>query len=136
MMRGQAWYVAVLIGFMCAIRFGLGAYGYLEPAALMEQLGASLSANTQGPYIVRVWAIRDMVLAVLVVTAGPAFIKPLLAACIVIDTTDILSAYLAGASGMFSQADAGALTLTAAFALVPECIALLLILRRPRTRRH
>ncbi|MCL1492038.1 MAG: hypothetical protein M1G31_14995 [Pseudanabaena sp. Salubria-1] len=59
-MRNQVWYVATLIGIMCLIRFGLSAIGYVDPHWLMQQLGAPLEANLQMPYIIRVWAIRDL----------------------------------------------------------------------------
>jgi hypothetical protein len=44
-MRGQAWYVASLIGCMCLLRFALAAYGYVEPVMLMEQLAALQASN-------------------------------------------------------------------------------------------
>jgi hypothetical protein len=99
----------------------------------MGSLGVPPESNTQAPYIVRVWAIRDIVLALLVVLATPKTIKPLLIACIVIDLTDVLSAHLSGASGLFNAADTWSLKLTAIAALVPECLALaILFWRKPR----
>lgn len=133
-MRNQIWYVAMLIGFMCLIRFGLAAIGYINPPWLMEQLGAPVTANLQMPYIVRVWAIRDIVLAILVLTAYPSTIKPLLLACIAIDCTDVLSAFFSGMAGLFNPADTRSLQLAAIAALIPETIALGLILRHsPQT---
>ena len=90
-MRGQVWYLAALIAAMCAVRGGLAAYGYLYPDQLMDSLGASIASNPQMPYIVRVWAIRDVVLALLVVLARPQTIRGLLIACIAIDATDRLT---------------------------------------------
>jgi hypothetical protein len=129
-MRDQVWYVATLIALMCAVRFGLAAYGYVDPISLMEQLGAPYSDNQQAPYIVRVWAIRDMALALLVVLATRNTIRPLLLACIAIDVTDVLSAHLAGESGLFNSEQTWSLKITAFAALVPEAIALALIMRR------
>ncbi len=129
-MRGQVWYVAFLIGFMCLLRFALAAYGYVEPIMLMEQLAAPQASNIQMPYVIRVWAIRDIVLAVLVAAANQSTITTLLAACVVIDSTDILSAYLSEVSGLFNAADTRALQITAIGALVPEIIALVLIMSR------
>lgn len=68
-MKGQAWYVAVLIGVMCLIRFSLSAVGYADPSWLMEQFGIPTASNLQMPYIIRVWAIRDVVLAIFVAFA-------------------------------------------------------------------
>jgi hypothetical protein len=53
----------MLLALMCLVRFGLAAFGYAAPEALMAELGAPITANPQMPYIVRVWAVRDMVLA-------------------------------------------------------------------------
>lgn len=128
-MRNQVWYVATLIGIMCLIRFGLSAIGYVDPHWLMQQLGAPIKANLQMPYIIRVWAIRDMVLAILVVFSNQATIKVLLFACIAIDLTDIWSAHLSGLEGLFSATDTWSLKLTAIAALFPESAALALIMR-------
>jgi hypothetical protein len=126
-MRGQIWYVAFLIGLMCVIRFGLGAIGYVDPHWLMKQLSIPLNSNVQMPYIIRVWAIRDIVLAVLVAAANRSNLKTLLLACVVIDMTDIVSAHLSGLEGLFNAAETWSLKLTAIAALVPELMALALI---------
>lgn len=126
-MRGQIWYVAFLIGLMCIIRFSLSAVGYADPHWLMEELGIPLASNVQMPYVIRVWSIRDIVLAVLVAFANKNSVKTLLLACIAIDTTDIVSAHLSGAAGLFNIAETWSLKLTAIVALVPEFIALALI---------
>ncbi|MEM9769604.1 MAG: hypothetical protein AAF892_17215, partial [Cyanobacteria bacterium P01_D01_bin.71] len=129
-MRGQSWYVALLIGLMCLIRFGLSAVGYADPQWLMEQLSISADANLQTPYVVRVWAIRDIVLAVLVAAANPSTVKTLLLACIVIDAADIVSAHLSGLAGLFDVSETWSLKLTAIAALVPELTALVLLIVR------
>ena len=128
-MRGQPRLVALLIGLMCAVRFGLAAFGYADPLGLMEQLAAPPADNLQMPYIIRVWAIRDMVLAILVVLARPAHVRTLLIACIAIDLTDIASAWLGGNAGLFDAGESFALMTTAIAALVPEALALLLTRR-------
>jgi hypothetical protein len=128
-MRDQVWYVAALIALMCLVRLGLAAVAYVEPVWLLEELGAPSATNQQAPYVVRVWAIRDIVLAVLVLAARDSTIRPLLLACIVIDATDIMSAQLSGAAGLFNAAQTLSLTMTAVAALVPEAIALALIVR-------
>ncbi|NJM67913.1 MAG: hypothetical protein HC851_20705 [Acaryochloris sp. RU_4_1] len=126
-MRGQIWYIAFLIGLMCLIRFGLSAVGYADPPWLMEQLGAPVASNIQMPYIIRVWAIRDIVLAILVATANPSTVKTLLLACVAIDSTDVLSAHLSGTAGLFHADETWSLKLTAIAALIPELIALVLL---------
>lgn len=126
-MRGQIWYVAFLIGLMCIIRFSLSAVGYAAPYWLMEQLSIPVNSNVQMPYLIRVWAIRDIVLAVLVSIANRSTVKTLLLACIVIDLTDIISAHLSGMAGLFNEAETWSLKLTAIAALVPELMALVLL---------
>jgi hypothetical protein len=127
--REQVWYVAALIGLMCFVRLGLATVAYVEPVWTLEELGAPAATNQQAPYVVRVWAIRDIVLALLVLASRNSTIRPLLAACIVIDLTDILSAQLSGAAGLFNAAHTLSLTMTAVAAFVPEVTALLLIIR-------
>jgi hypothetical protein len=121
-MRNQVWYVTLLIGLMCLIRFGLSVFGYVAPHMLMAETGISLSSNPQMSYAIRAWAIRDMVLALLVVLVDKAQVKMLLIACVVIDSTDILSAYLSVKSGLFDTLDVGLiqLTSTAIAALILE----------------
>jgi hypothetical protein len=133
-MRDQTWYIAILIGLMCMIRFSLSAFGYLNPPMFMEEIGLSLSANPQMPYAIRAWAIRDMVLSVLVIFADKTTVKLLLAGCIAIDSIDIVSAYLSGVSGLFGSTDGWLLKLTATAiaALLLECAALMLLFF-PRT---
>ncbi|MBW4527777.1 MAG: hypothetical protein KME18_21755 [Phormidium tanganyikae FI6-MK23] len=128
-MRDQVWYVALLIGLMCMIRFSLSAFGYLNPPWFMEEIGISLSANLQMPYAIRAWAIRDIVISMLVVFADKTSLKLLLIGCIAIDFTDIISAYLSGVAGLFGTADGWLLKLTstAIAALLLECVALILL---------
>lgn len=126
-MRGQIWYVAILIGLMCVVRFSLSAVGYAAPDWLMEQLSIPINSNVQMPYIIRVWAIRDMVLAMLVASANRSTVKTLLLACVAIDITDIVSAHLSGIEGLFNANETWSLKLTAIAALVPELIALALL---------
>jgi hypothetical protein len=128
-MRNQVWYVALLIGLMCLIRFSLSVFGYVAPHMLMAETGISLSSNPQMHYAIRAWAIRDMVLALLVVLADKTQVKMLLIACVVIDSTDILSAYLSVREGLFNTLDVGLiqLTSTAIAALILELVAIALL---------
>jgi hypothetical protein len=126
-MRGQIWYVALFIGLMCLVRFSLSAIGYTDPVWLMEQMNMSIDSNIQMPYLVRVWAVRDIVLAVIVAFADRSVVRTLLFACIAIDATDILSAHLSGLAGLFNASETWSLKLTAIAALIPEAIALALL---------
>jgi hypothetical protein len=126
-MRGQSWYIVLLIGLMCLVRFSMSAVGYVDPPWLMAQLNISIDANIQMPYIIRVWAIRDIVLAAMVAIADRRTVKSLLLACIVIDATDVGSAHLGGVAGLFNAAETQTLQLAAIAALIPETIALSLL---------
>lgn len=126
-MRDQRWYIALLIGLMCLIRFSLSAVGYADPLWLMEQLSIPIDSNIQMPYIIRVWAIRDIVLAVIVAFANRSTVQTLLLACVAIDATDIISAHLSGVAGLFNASETWSLKLTAIAALVPELMALVLL---------
>jgi hypothetical protein len=128
-MRGQIWYIALLIGLMCIIRVSLSAFGYANPNWFMEEIGISLSSNPQMPYAIRAWAIRDIVISVLVVLADKTTVKMLLIGCVAIDFIDIISAYLSGVAGLFGTEDGWLLKLTstAIAALVLEIGALVLL---------
>jgi hypothetical protein len=134
-MRGQSWYIALLIGLMCLIRFSLSAIGYIDPSWLMTQFNIPIDSNIQMPYIIRVWAIRDIVLAIVVAIADRRHVSTLLLACMTIDATDVVSAHLSGVAGLFNLADTRSLQLTAIIALVLETIALiLLVFQKPAER--
>lgn len=128
-MRGQVWYIALLIGLMCIIRFSLSAFGYANPHWFMEEIGISLSSNPQMPYAIRAWAIRDIVISMLVALADKTTVQVLLAGCVAIDFTDIVSAYLSGVAGLFGAEDGWLLKLTstAIAALILELAALILL---------
>ena len=128
-MRGQVWYISLLIGLMCMIRFSLSAFGYADPHWFMEEIGISLSSNPQMPYAIRAWAIRDIVISVLVAIADQTTVKILLVGCVAVDFTDIVSAYLSGVEGLFDSTDGWLLKLTstAIAALLLELGALVLL---------
>lgn len=128
-MRSQSWYIILLIGLMCLVRFSLSAIGYADPHWFTEEIGISVSANPQMPYAIRAWAIRDIVISVLVASANKTTVKMLLIGCVAIDFTDIVSAYLSGVAGLFGPADGWLLKLTstAIAALLLELGALALL---------
>lgn len=131
-MRHQVWYISILIGLMCLIRFGLSAAGYINPPTFMAEIGLSLSDNPQMPYAIRAWAIRDMVIAILVLLGNPGIIKTLLVGCAAIDLVDIISAYLSVSAGLFEDTNGWLLKLTstAIVALFLELAALALLTLR------
>ena len=131
-MKGQVWYISLLIGLMCIIRFSLSAFGYLAPHWFMEEVGISLASNPQMPYAIRAWAIRDIVLSILIVFADKSTVKILLIGCVAIDFTDIISAYLSGVAGLFGTVDDWLLKLTstAIAALILELGAIALLFQQ------
>jgi hypothetical protein len=120
----------------------MGAVGYIDPPWLMAQLNVPIDANIQMPYIIRVWAIRDIVLAIVVAIADfpkerlrqRQTVMTLLLACIAIDATDVISAHLGGAAGLFNASDTRSLQLAAIAALIPEMIALVLLVFDQRSK--
>ncbi len=126
--------VATLVAVMCLVRAGLAAAAYAMPEWTMQTLGAPPAQNPQMPYVVRVWAARDVVLTALVVHLRRTHLRMLLAACVVVDGTDLLSAGLAATSGAYDGATAFGLAMTAVVALVPELAALGLLARMSRAR--
>jgi len=129
-MRGQPTLIAVLIGVACLVRFSLGAVAYLAP---MWLLGLDPVAGTESvPYFVRIYAVRDIVLAVLLGSATPNYVAPLLIGCIVVDGGDLLAGILAGASGAATSGETVALVGLAAAFVTIQVIALHLIRRRTR----
>ena len=129
-MREQTRLVFWLLAAMCTIRFVLAICGYLAPESLMASLGAPAGSNPQMPYMVRVWAVRDIALAVLVATSSGKSLRPLLYACIAIDLTDVASAALGRAAQQYDIAHTVGLMSTAIAALVPEGLALALMRRK------
>jgi hypothetical protein len=79
------------------------------------------------PYIIRVWAIRDIVLAIVVAIADRQTVMTLLLPYIAIDTTDVVSAHLSRVAGLFNVSETRSLQLLAISALIPEIIALALL---------
>jgi hypothetical protein len=119
---------------MCLIRFSLAAVGYVDPLWLMTQLHMPIDANIQMPDIIRVWAIRDIVLAIVVAIADRQTVMMLLLACIAIDATDVISAHLGGVAGLFNVSETRSLQMTAIAALIPETIALTLLIFDQRSQ--
>lgn len=131
-MRGQTKLIFTLILIMCLLRLGLGLVGYLNPVFLIKEFGADPILNSKMSYVIRVWAIRDIVLAVIVIFSKPNYILPLLIGCIAIDSFDILSAILNYFSTTTTIFDTLSLVSTAIVALIPESIALLLIFKNQK----
>jgi hypothetical protein len=133
-MYGYGKLVVALVLAMCLVRGGLAGWFYLFPAAAFEAFGTPQAADSVANYLVRVWGGRDVVIAVLVATASRSYLKPLLVACVAIDSSDFLAATLAHSAGIFSTDQLLAQYATVLAALVPETIALALIIRADSRR--
>jgi len=129
-MRAQVWYVAALIGLMCVGRIGFAVWGYVDPPFLLTVLGATPDLNLHGSVLLRAWAVRDVLVGWLTLVSRPNTIKPMLWACIFVDAGDVLSSILGGSAGLFSPEQVWFLVGFIGLALVPETIALLLIIKR------
>jgi len=126
--------VMALLLAMCLARGGLAAWFYLFPAAAFDAFSTPQEPNSIANYLVRVWGGRDVVIALLVATAGRAYLKPLLMACMAIECSDFLAASLAHSAGIFSTDQLLGQYATVLAAFVPETIALALIVRADTRR--
>lgn len=70
-----------------------------------------------------------LVVAAALILTAPVSVVTLLIGCIVIDSFDILTAILSGMSGAYDTGETIGLMTTAILALIPEGVALFLILR-------
>lgn len=118
-----------LILTMCLVRGGLAAWCYLSPTAAFDGFGMTQEPTSVANYLVRVWAGRDVVIALLVLTARAVYLKRLLIGCIAIECSDFAAATLAHTSGIFTMDQLMAQYATIIAAFVPEAIALALIFR-------
>jgi hypothetical protein len=122
--------ITTLVLFSCAIRFGVAAPSYLLPDTMFLLFGMQQGQGSPIMYFVKVWAVRDIVLALLVVFASRQHIKTLLAACVAIESSDALAVYLTYSAGTFSGIQALNQLSTVALALVSEAAALVMISRQ------
>ena len=122
--------VIALLLVMTTGRFAIAALGYFFPAFSTQIYGFDFEPQDPVWYFVRVWAGRDMIISLLVLTSRRDYLVPLLVACIGVEISDLVSSYLAYQSGAL-DADhyVAQLWTIIAPALAPETLALLLILR-------
>jgi len=100
----------------------------------MWLLGLDPVAGTESvPYFVRIYAVRDVVLSVLLGSATPNYVAPLLIGCIVADGGDLLAGILAGVSGAATSGETVALVGLAAAFVTIQAIVLHLIRRGTRS---
>jgi len=83
-------------------------------------------------YFVRIYAVRDVALAILLASATPNCVTPLLIGCIMVDGGDLLAGIVAGASRAATSGETVALVGLAAVFVTIQAIALRLIRRRIR----
>jgi len=109
------------------------------PSLLMAPLGFSLPDNLQGTYLVRLWAARDIVMAILAlyflnIKEMKAFFA-LVLAWVVVDSIDVISACLAYSSGYFDAKSTLMLISMALSGLIPEAIAGYILWRKSKNSR-
>lgn len=125
--------IVALLLVMIVVRAGLALPSYVASAAMMEAFGMTELRNDAMLYFIRAWAARDAVIALLVLTASRSHLKPLLIGCIAIDVADLASVTALRLSGGFFVGEHYLAQLGAILgALIPEAVALLLILRAGR----
>ena len=128
-MFGYGRVVAGLILAMCSIRFGVAIFAYAAPETAFATFNLVWEERSLLFYFVKVWAIRDMAIAALILFSGRNWIAHLLTACVFIETSDIVSTYLAMERGLFTFEEAQSQASTAVLALILELFAILLIKR-------
>jgi hypothetical protein len=121
--------IIALLLFMILARGGLGAFSYIAPEAAFSAFQLNHDPSSPIVYFVRLWAGRDVVLAILVLVTAKEHLKTLIKAYICIELLDILGAYLGMQAGFFSLDDFLVQVVTVLAALIPESIALYLIKR-------
>ncbi|MEL6186186.1 MAG: hypothetical protein AAFU79_16290 [Myxococcota bacterium] len=124
-MSRQTW-MMLLVGAMVLVRAGLASGGLLAPEWTMSEMGVSPEDNPQAGVIVRVWAIRDLVLSGLVLALYRESLRSLLVGCVIIDVVDAANAWGAYVQGGLEGEATLALLAAAGLALVPEMAALML----------
>jgi hypothetical protein len=81
------------------------------------------------PFLIRIYAIRDVALAVLLASATASYVIPLLIGCLATDAGDLFSGILAGTSGASSPGEIVAFSALCVSFIAFEAIALYLIRR-------
>ncbi|OQW71261.1 MAG: hypothetical protein BVN33_14955 [Proteobacteria bacterium ST_bin13] len=124
--------VIALLLIMVAGRGMVAALSYFAPVLAMDIYGFNFLPSDPVWYFIRVWAGRDIILSLLVLTSRPNYLVPLLIACLGVEASDIVAASLGYASGALDLSHFQAqLATILAPAMIPEGIALYLIIRRP-----
>lgn len=116
--------IANLIFIVAALRGLLGLAGFIAPHFVMRELGAPPELNPHMPYVVRVWAIRDIVLAGFLIHERHRRAFTALALVAIIDAVDIISAGLAALEGPYEPMTAVGLAGIAIAVLIPELLAM------------
>jgi hypothetical protein len=129
-MFGYGRVVGALLAVMCLARFLIAAASYFFPETTLALYDLPAAGKTPLVYFIQVWAVRDMVLAVLVAFAARDHLLPLVSACIVIEVSDAVSALRGYHLGIFQSDDLMAQLVTVGVAFIPEFIAVCLILRQ------
>lgn len=133
-MLKQSPIIIALLLIMVVGRGTVAALSYFAPELAMEIYGFNFRPSDPVWYFIRVWAGRDIILSLLVLTSRPHYLVPLLIACLGVEASDLVAASLGYASGALDAAHFQAQLVTIlAPAMIPEAMALFFIVRRNRT---
>ncbi len=116
--------VIILIVVVAALRGLLALAGFFAPQFVMRELGAPPELNPHMPYVVRVWAIRDIVLAGFLMSERHRRAVVALLLVAIIDAVDVISAGLAALEGPYDAPTALGLAGVAIAFLIPELVAI------------
>jgi hypothetical protein len=128
-------YSKLIIGlllFMCIARGGLGAFSYIAPEAAFSAFSLPHDPNSPIVYFVRLWAGRDVMIALLILFTPRAHLRAMLYFCIGVELFDFTGAYLGFKAGFFTFQNFIDQVLTVCLAFIPETIALALMVRQDK----
>ncbi len=111
-------------------RVTLSVGGYGAPAFMLDIFNLADQSSPGTVYFARLWAGRDIVLGLFLITARRSYVLPALLLCVCVECFDLVSIGLAFAGSVFTVDNALSQSSTVFAALVPELIAVVLIARR------
>ncbi len=109
---------------LLAIRTAVGVSSWFTPRVAGRAFGLDASANPQSPYLARLFGVRDLALAVGVLTAPPQARRQWLMIGIGCDLVDVVSGLAGTRAGYLSKASGAMVTGAAVGAVALGSIAL------------
>jgi ethanolamine utilization microcompartment shell protein EutS len=109
---------------LLSVRTAVGTASCLAPRTAGRAFGLDASANPQSPYLARLFGVRDLALAVGVLTAAPSARRHWLTVGLACDLADVVSGIAGTKAGYLSRASGVLVTGAAISAVVLGAVAL------------